>query len=211
MTSSINPQIFREYDIRGIVGQDLTPESVASIGKAIGTYIRRGGGKTMVIGRDVRLSSIEFRDILSKALNSTGCDVIDIGMVPTPVTYFALHHFKADGGVMITGSHNPPEYNGFKISQGVHSLYGKKVQELKRLIEANDFETGTGNTRQQEVLGDYMEKVCSILKISRKVKVVVDGGNGCFGIVGPDLLRMLGTRPCGTVQRTRWHLSKSPS
>ena len=195
MTSSINPQIFREYDIRGIVGQDLTPESVASIGKAIGTYIRRGGGKKMVIGRDVRSSSIGFRDILSKALNSTGCDVIDIGMVPTPVTYFALHHFKADGGVMITGSHNPPEYNGFKISQGVHSLYGKKVQELKRLIEANDFETGTGNTRQQEVLGDYMEKVCSILKISRKVKVVVDGGNGCFGIVGPDLLRRLGQDP----------------
>ena len=96
---------------------------------------------------------------------------------------------------MITGSHNPPEYNGFKISQGVHSLYGKKVQELKRLIEANDFEIGTGNTRQQEVLGDYMEKVCSILKISRKVKVVVDGGNGCFGIVGPDLLRMLGQDP----------------
>ena len=195
MTSSINPQIFREYDIRGIVGQDLTPESVASIGKAIGTYIRRGGGKIMVIGRDVRSSSIGFRDILSKALNSTGCDVIDIGMVPTPVTYFALHHFKADGGVMITGSHNPPEYNGFKISQGVHSLYVKKVQELKRLIEANDFETGTGNTRQQEVLGDYMEKVCSILKISRKVKVVVDGGNGCFGIVGPDLLRRLGQDP----------------
>ena len=123
MTSSINPQIFREYDIRGIVDQDLTAESVASIGKAIGTYIKRGGGKTMIIGRDVRTSSIKFRDIFSKALNSTGCDVIDIGMVPTPVTYFALHHLKADGGVMITGSHNPPEYNGFKISQGVHRLY----------------------------------------------------------------------------------------
>mgnify|MGYP001284262059 FL=1 len=195
MASSINPQIFREYDIRGIVGKDLTPESVTNIGKAIGTYIRRGDGKTIILGRDVRSSSIEFRDILSNALNSTGCDVIDIGMVPTPVTYFALHHFNADGGVMITGSHNPPEFNGFKISQGTHSLYGKKVQNLKRLIDVDDYETGAGSTRKQSVLSDYMEKICSILEIPRKIKVVVDGGNGCFGIVGPDLLRKLGQTP----------------
>ena len=195
MKPSINPQIFREYDIRGIVGKDLNPESVTSIGKAIGTYIRRGNGKNMVLGRDVRSSSVEFCNILSMALNSTGCNVIDIGMVPTPVLYFALHHFNADGGVMITGSHNPPEFNGFKISQGFHSLYGKKVQELKGLIEVNDFEVGTGTTQQQPVLAQYMEKICSILEIPRKIKVVVDGGNGCFGIVGPDLLKKLGQTP----------------
>ena len=195
MKPSINPQIFREYDIRGIVGTDLTPASVTSIGKAIGTYIRRGNGKNMILGRDVRSSSVEFCNILSKALNSTGCNVIDIGMVPTPVLYFALHHFNADGGVMITGSHNPPEFNGFKISQGFHSLYGEKVQELKRLIEVNDFEVGTGTTQQQPVLAEYMEKICSILEIPRKIKVVVDGGNGCFGIVGPDLLKKLGQTP----------------
>ena len=195
MTSSINPQIFREYDIRGIVGKDLTTDTVTSIGKAIGTYIKRSGGKTLVIGKDVRTNSEEFRKILSSALNSTGCDVIDIGMVPTPMTYFALHHFKADGGVMITGSHNPPEFNGFKISQGVHSLYGEKVQQLKKLIQANDFETGNGNTKQQDVIGDYMDKICSLLKISRNVKVVVDGGNGCFGIVGPELLRKMAQTP----------------
>ena len=195
MKPSINPQIFREYDIRGIVGTDLTPESVTSIGKAIGTYIRRGNGKKMILGRDVRSSSVEFCNILSKALNSTGCNVIDIGMVPTPVLYFALHHFNADGGVMITGSHNPPEFNGFKISQGFHSLYGEKVQELKRLIEVNDFEVGTGTTQKQPVLAEYMEKICSILEIPRKIKVVVDGGNGCFGIVGPDLLKKLGQTP----------------
>ncbi|MDG1928206.1 MAG: phosphomannomutase/phosphoglucomutase [Nitrospinaceae bacterium] len=195
MKPSINPQIFREYDIRGIVGTDLTPESVTSIGKAIGTYIRRGNGKKMILGRDVRSSSVEFCNILSKALNSTGCNVIDIGMVPTPVLYFALHHFNADGGVMITGSHNPPEFNGFKISQGFHSLYGEKVQELKRLIEVNDFEVGAGTTQQQPVLAEYMEKICSILEIPRKIKVVVDGGNGCFGIVGPDLLKKLGQTP----------------
>jgi phosphomannomutase/phosphoglucomutase len=195
MTSCINPQIFREYDIRGIVGKDLTSASVTSIGKAIGTYIRRGEGKNMILGRDVRSSSVEFRNILSQALNSTGCNVIDIGMVPTPVFYFALHHFNADGGVMITGSHNPPEFNGFKISQGFHSLYGEKVQELKGLIEVNDFEVGTGTTQQQPVLAEYMEKICSVLEISRKIKVVVDGGNGCFGIVGPDLLKKLGQTP----------------
>ena len=195
MKPSINPQIFREYDIRGIVGTDLTPASVTSIGKAIGTYIRRGNGKNMILGRDVRSSSVEFCNILSKALNSTGCNVIDIGMVPTPVLYFALHHFNADGGVMITGSHNPPEFNGFKISQGFHSLYGEKVQELKGLIEVNDFEVGTGITQQQPVLAEYMEKICSILEIPRKIKVVVDGGNGCFGIVGPDLLKKLGQTP----------------
>ena len=195
MKSSINPQIFREYDIRGIVGKDLTPASVTSIGKAIGTYIRRGNGKNMILGRDVRSSSVEFCNILSKALNSTGCNVIDIGMVPTPVLYFALHHFNADGGVMITGSHNPPEFNGFKISQGFHSLYGEKVQELKGLIEVNDFEVGTGTTQQQPVLAEYMEKICSVLEISRKIKVVVDGGNGCFGIIGPDLLKKLGQTP----------------
>ena len=195
MKPSINPQIFREYDIRGIVGTDLTPASVTSIGQAIGTYIRRGNGKNMILGRDVRSSSVEFCNILSKALNSTGCNVIDIGMVPTPVLYFALHHFNADGGVMITGSHNPPEFNGFKISQGFHSLYGEKVQELKRLIELKDFEVGTGTTQNQPVLAEYMKKICSILEIPRKVKVVVDGGNGCFGIVGPGLLKKLGQTP----------------
>lgn len=192
---SINPQIFREYDIRGIVGKDLTPETVQQIGQAIGTYIKRQGGKSLVVGRDVRSSSVEFRDILAQALNSTGCDVVDIGMVPTPVSYFALHHLEADGGVMITGSHNPPEFNGFKISLGQHSLYGKKIQELKGLIEADDFETGTGKTDQTNVLEPYMDNICSIINVPRKVKVVVDGGNGCFGITGPQLLKKLGLDP----------------
>ncbi|MBT3509150.1 MAG: phosphomannomutase/phosphoglucomutase [Nitrospina sp.] len=195
MTTEINPQIFREYDIRGVVGPDLTPETVQYIGQAIGTYMKRQGGKTLVMGWDIRSSSIEFRDILSKALTSTGCDVVDIGKVPTPVSYFALHHLKADGGVMITGSHNPPEFNGFKISQGQNSLYGEKIQELKKMIDAKDFETGSGKVEQANIMESYMDHICSILNISRKVKVVVDGGNGCFGIVGPELLRKLGQEP----------------
>ena len=144
----MNPYIFREYDIRGVVGEDLTAESVEQIGKAVGTYIKREGGKTLTLGRDMRTSSNEFRDILASGLMSTGCDVIDIGSVPTPVSYFSLHHLNPDGGVMITGSHNPPEFNGFKISSGHHSLYGEKIRELKRLIDASDFETGTGSHKE---------------------------------------------------------------
>ena len=191
----MNPQIFREYDIRGLVKEDLAPENVELIGKAIGTYIRRDGGKTLTLGWDVRTSSIEFRKIMTRALNSTGCDVIDIGCVPTPVAYFSLHHLKPDGGVMITGSHNPPEFNGFKISHGLHSLYGEKIQILKGLIDNNDFETGNGKSSEVDILQPYMDKICEVINISRKLKVVVDGGNGCFGITGPQLLRKLGLDP----------------
>ena len=192
MSNIINPNIFREYDIRGVVGEDLTPDNVELIGKAIGSYIRRNGGKTLTVGRDMRQSSVDFRDALTKGLLSTGCDVIDIGLVPTPVSYFSLHQLQPDGGVMITGSHNPSDFNGFKISQGQHSLYGEKIQHLRELIENSDFEAGKGQQKQTEVLESYMEKVKSIINISRPVKVVVDGGNGCFGITGPELLKRLG-------------------
>ena len=195
MAHTINPQIFREYDIRGLVAEDLSPENVTVIGKAIGTYIRRAGGKTLSLGWDVRTSSIEFRDLITHSLNSTGCDVIDIGMVSTPVSYFSLHHLKVDGGVMITGSHNPPEFNGFKLSHGVDSLYGEKIQILKGLIDNNDFEQGTGSVEHQDVQEAYIEKICSVIKFDRPLKVVVDGGNGCFGITGPKLLRKLGLDP----------------
>lgn len=191
----MNPEIFREYDIRGLVEQDLQPENVELIGKAIGTFIRRDGGKTLTLGWDIRISSIQFREIMTRALNSTGCDVIDIGRVPTPVAYFSLHHFNPDGGIMITGSHNPPEFNGFKISHGLHSLYGEKIQTLKGLIDRRDFETGTGSAREENILDAYMDKICEVIHIPKPLKVVVDGGNGCFGITGPQLLRKLGLDP----------------
>ncbi|MCL0045693.1 phosphomannomutase/phosphoglucomutase [Nitrospinaceae bacterium] len=192
MTEAINPQIFREYDIRGLVDKDLTPDSTEQIGKGIGTYIRRNGGRTLTVGYDMRVSSIPFRDSLISGLNSTGCDVIDIGMVPTPVAYFSLYHLKPDGGVMITGSHNPPEFNGFKISHGLHSLYGDRIQELRRLINLNEFEFGVGKLSHANILEDYIQCISSSVNISRPVKVVVDGGNGCFGIVGPKLLNQIG-------------------
>jgi phosphomannomutase/phosphoglucomutase len=192
MTETINPLIFREYDIRGLVDIDLTRNSTERIGKAIGTYVRRNSGKVLTVGYDMRTSSLPFRDSLVAGLNSTGCDVIDIGMVPTPVAYFSLHHLKPDGGVMITGSHNPPEFNGFKISHRLHSLYGKRIQELRELIERNDFESGSGTLVQKNILQDYVQDICDSINISRPVKVVVDGGNGCFGIVGPELLKRAG-------------------
>jgi phosphomannomutase/phosphoglucomutase len=192
MKKNINPQIFREYDIRGLVDVDLTQDSTELIGKSIGTYIYRNGGKTLTVGYDMRASSIPFRDSLIHGINSTGCDVIDIGMVPTPVAYFSLHHLKPDGGVMITGSHNPSEFNGFKISNGLHSLYGESIQELRRLIDSDDFELGSGKLSKENVLADYIQCVFDRVKVSRSVKVVVDGGNGCFGIVGPQLLKRIG-------------------
>jgi phosphomannomutase/phosphoglucomutase len=191
----MNPDIFRQYDIRGIVGTDLTPETVTLIGKAIGTYIRRQGGNRLTLGWDIRNSSIQFREILGSAFTSTGCDVIDIGMVPTPAAYFSLHHLNPDGGVMITGSHNPSEFNGFKISHGTHSLYGDKIQHLKELIENNDFETGEGKIEEANINEAYLNSICEKIKFERPVKVVVDGGNGCFGILGPELLKRLGLEP----------------
>ena len=195
MTQKINSQIFRKYDIRGIVGKDLTPQTVELIGKAIGTYFIRQGRKKLTLGRDMRSSSTEFRDILTNALNATGCDVIDIGLVPTPLAYFSLHHLKPDGGVMITGSHNPPEFNGFKISFGTHSLFGEKIQELLGLIQKNDFDSGIVTIKQTEIDEAYMEKIVETIKIPRPVKVVLDGGNGCFGLVGPQLIKKLGLDP----------------
>jgi phosphomannomutase/phosphoglucomutase len=113
-------------------------------------------------------------------------------MVPTPVAYFSLHHLKPDGGVMITGSHNPSEFNGFKISHGLHSLYGERIQELRRLIDVSDYEVGMGTLKHENILEDYIQGICDLVEIPRSVKVVVDGGNGCFGIVGPKLLKKIG-------------------
>ncbi len=188
----VHPTIFRESDIRGLVGDQLTAETVETIGKAIGTFMRRGGGKFLCLGRDVRESSDLFRAALSGGLISTGCHLIDIGRVPTPVFYFALHHLELDGGVMITGSHNPSDYNGFKICNGIHTLHGGAIQMLRFLIEKNDFETGHGRIWETDVREDYIDKITGLTTLSRPLKVVVDGGNACFGLVGPQLLRRLG-------------------
>ncbi len=191
----INPRIFREYDIRGIVEDDLTPPAVELIGRAIGTVIRRHGGQNVTLGRDMRSSSPQIRDAVRKGLLSTGCNVWDIGQVPTPVAYFSLYHLEPDGGIMITGSHNPPEFNGLKISLGKHSMYGEQIQKLIGLIEAGDFESGQGTAETKDVRSAYMQKIADDINIPRKVRFVADGGNGCFGLVGLDLFQKCGQEP----------------
>ena len=189
---SLNPLVFREYDIRGLVGTDFTADAVEQIGKGYGTYAVGCGARTIALGRDVRLSSPEFRDALAKGLLSTGLSVIDVGVCPTPLLYFAIHHLRADGGVMITGSHNPPEYNGFKLCIGSGTIYGNMIQQIRDLIETGSFREGEGELTQREIIPDYKKFVKESLHIPKKLKVVVDGGNGTAGAVAPGLFREMG-------------------
>jgi len=184
--------VFREYDIRGLVGTDLTADVVEQIGKGYGTYAAGRGVRTIALGRDIRLSSPEFRDALVKGLLSTGLSVIDVGVCPTPLLYFAIHHLRVDGGVMITGSHNPSEYNGFKLCIGFGSIYGDMIQEIRRIIESGSFREGKGELTRREIIPDYKKFVRENLRISKKLRVVVDGGNGTAGAVAPDLFREMG-------------------
>jgi phosphomannomutase/phosphoglucomutase len=188
----INPLIFREYDVRGLVGRDLHRDAVVLLGKGYGTYAAERGVRTAALGRDVRLSSPEFRDALVEGLLSTGLSVLDVGVCPTPLLYFAIHHFRADGGVMITGSHNPPEFNGFKLCIGLGSIYGDMIQELRGIIERGTFREGRGELSRLEIIPAYRKYVSENLSIPRRLKVVVDGGNGTAGAVAPDLFREMG-------------------
>lgn len=201
----MNDRIFRKYDIRGIVYEDLTDEVVENIGKAFGTTMMREGRQSLVIGYDCRLSHKRFRDALSKGLISTGAEVIDAGMVPTPLQYYAIYKLKAAGGVMITGSHNPPEYNGFKMCRGTMPLFDTEITKLRDMIKAGDFESGEGSIRQIEIIDTYIEEIKNIISLERPLKVVVDAGNGVAGLVAPRLYRELGcevtelfTEPDGT-------------
>ncbi len=188
----MNRNIFREYDIRGVVERDLTPDVVKALGCAFGTVIKRNRGHKVSIGRDARISSPRLFELLAEGIISTGIDVIDIGLVPTPSLYFSLYHLKTDGGVMITGSHNPPEFNGFKLNLGFDSIHGAGIQKLADIIEAEDFETGAGSIIRQDVIEDYIKMVKEKITLKRKLKIVVDAGNGCGGIFAPRLLKELG-------------------
>ena len=185
--------IFREYDIRGIADEDLVDENVVLLGKGIGTFLGRQGSKTLVIGRDVRLSSPRLRDALTKGLLSTGLKVIDVGVTLTPIQYFGILHLNADGGVMITGSHNPIDYNGLKISKkGVLPVYGEQIQEIRKIIETGDFATGAGEVVEKNVMADYVTTLKSKLKFNKKLKIVIDAGNGTGGLVAPKLWEDMG-------------------
>ncbi len=190
---NINTNIFREYDIRGIVGEQLTDETVAALGKAIGTFFNRNGAERIAIGYDARKSSPVFCDLLTRGFNETGCDAVLIGMVPTPVLYHAVFTKEVDGGVMITGSHNPPDHNGFKICLGKSTLFGSQIQEIKAIALSGDFSSGSGDVKTIEVLEDYVADIVSRIDLGpRKLKAVVDGGNGMGGLTSVPVYEKLG-------------------
>ncbi len=189
----MHSHIFREYDIRGLVDTDLTDEVVELLGRGLGTVIRRKGGTSATVGRDCRASSPRFRDALSAGLCATGLDVLDVGVVPTPLTYFAANTLPVDGLAMITGSHNPPEYNGFKVGHGKTTLHGHEIQELRHLIEARDFETGRpGKVTPFDIVTPYTHFVRQTVKMGRSMRVVIDAGNGTGGEVAVPLFRSMG-------------------
>ena len=189
----LSPTIFREYDIRGLVDQDLTEEAVFLVGKALGTRLREAGGRKAAVGRDARLSGPRFAEAMIGALTSTGVDVLDLGVVPTPLTYFAAHTAGVDGICMITGSHNPPEYNGLKLGLGSATYHGEEIQALRRLAESGQFASGKGSVSAYDVVTPYLDYVRKNLKLGgRKLKVVVDAGNGTGGVIAVPLFQSLG-------------------
>ncbi len=188
----MNPRIFREYDIRGIVDQDLTDEIVRQIGLSFATYMSRRGKRKVALGRDGRLSSPRFRDPLVKGMTAGGLEVIDLGVCPTPVFYFSLYHLEREGGMMITGSHNPPDFNGFKVCLGKDTLFGEEIQSLRKIIESGDFASGAGSLSTYEIIPPYEDFLLKNIRLRRKIKVVVDSGNGTAGLVAPRILRGLG-------------------
>ncbi len=190
----MNDTIFREYDIRGIAERDLTDEVAISVGRAIASRLKREGAERICLGRDVRESSPRLHAQMLAGVLSTGVDVIDVGIVPSPVLYYSILETGADGGIMITGSHNPIEYNGFKMCRGTAPIWGAEIREIREQIRRGDFESGQGSRDELEILQRYRAMVrqrCSKGQ-GRGLKIVVDAGNGTGGLVGPDILEDLG-------------------
>lgn len=187
----LKPTIFREYDIRGIAETELLSADVADLGRALGTLLQRKQGPRVNLGRDCRLSSPRLHDALLEGLMSVGCEVTDIGVIPTPLLYYSAHLMEADGAVMITGSHNPAEFNGFKTMCGTGTIHGEEIQNVRRLLEARDFAKGHGSHRDVDVIESYVDEVSSQFHFARRVKVVLDGGNGTAGPVAHRLFERL--------------------
>jgi phosphomannomutase/phosphoglucomutase len=201
----LNPEIFRQYDIRGIAGKDMDEEDVVLLGQGIGTYLQRQGNAYIAVGRDCRVSSDAYAERLIEGLTAAGCRVVDIGMCPTPVSYFAIRHLPTQGAVMVTASHNPADYNGFKICSGVDSVYGDQIQEIRRLIEDKDFNQGRGSIESYEILPPYVEHILDNIQLKKPLRVGVDAGNGMGGLTSIPIITNLGcevfelfTEPDGT-------------
>jgi phosphomannomutase / phosphoglucomutase len=188
----INPNVFREYDVRGVVDKDLNENFVFNLGRAIGTYAARNRIKNMTIGRDCRLSSDSYHNFLIKGLHASGINTIDIGLCATPMLYFSIRHLRVGGGVMITGSHNPPEFNGFKICIGHSTIYGENIQKLRKIMESGKYAKGGSSAQQKDISMDYENYLFDRIEIKKKIKVVVDGGNGVGGHFALPLLKRYG-------------------
>ncbi len=191
----INSGIFRQYDIRGIWEKDLTPEVVELIGRGYASFLLKSISKDSAkisVGWDSRLHSPAIRDSLIKGITGSGIDVIDLGMCPTPLQYYTLHKLQVDGGVMITGSHNPPEFNGFKLSVGKGTIFGDAIQEIKQIIDANDFKSGSGSVEEYPIINEYINFVKGKFESLSGIRVVVDAGNGTGGVVAPPIMKALG-------------------
>jgi len=185
-------EIFKAYDIRGIVDQSLTVETVRLVGQVLGSMAQEAGVSSMIIGRDGRLSGPKFAGALAEGMLASGIDVIDIGCVPTPVLYFATYELGTGSGVEITGSHNPPEYNGLKMMVDGVTLSGEAIQTVKQRILNQDFKTGSGTLSHVDILDKYIDRITSDLKLARPMKVVIDCGNGVAGATAPQIFKAIG-------------------
>jgi phosphomannomutase/phosphoglucomutase len=190
--ASYPKEIFKAYDIRGIVGKTFTVEIVEAIGHAIGSEAAARGQTAIVIGRDGRLSGPELSQALARGIRKAGIDVIDLGMVATPMTYFAAYELKTNSAVMVTGSHNPPDYNGLKMVLGGETLSGDTIQSLRQRLERNDLAHGSGGYRTHDIAPAYIERIVSDVKLARPMKIIIDAGNGVPGAFAPTLYRKLG-------------------
>jgi len=190
----MNPAIFREYDIRGLAEKDFDAEFARRLGEVVGGLVRERGGKRVAVGRDCRASSDPYGEAVIDGLLSTGLQVYDIGVCPTPLLYFSLFHLDLDGGIQVTASHNPSEYNGFKVCLGKETLYGAQIQDLRTRIEQRDFrKSGGGKRESYAIIPPYQEHLLgNVPSLSRPLKVVIDAGNGVGGPVAPPIFRRLG-------------------
>lgn len=185
-------KVFREYDIRGIAGSEITDSDVSTLGRAFGTYMARQGKSRIAVGRDCRLTSDRFRDLLVAGMLQSGMDVVDIGVCPTPLLYFAIRHLDRDGGIMITASHNPSEYNGFKVCNGFDTIAGAEIQRLADIVRSADFVTAEGRFDHFDIVTPYLDFVAGNIHLDGKLRVGVDAGNGTGGPLATAILKRLG-------------------
>ena len=191
------PEIFKAYDIRGVVGRTLTPDAVRAIGQVLGTLAAERSRAAIVVGRDGRLSGPALLDALAAGILASGTDVIDVGMVATPMTYFAAEHLGTKCSVMVTGSHNPPDYNGLKMVIDGATLSGAEIQSLRARIERGDVKSGHGTRRTHDIVPAYLDRITGDVRLARPIRIAVDCGNGVAGAFAPELYRRLG---CGVVE-----------